>query len=151
MSRSVKAVLAFIIIIGVVFAAVYLYRYGIPRFGRTEIASSSSAISSTTVATATSSSIPSNSSNSNTSGMVSTAVSYLSKIGDILKTVIEWIISSIKSSDIGATVVKGIVMTSVFIILGYLVNVVAKFIKFILYGFGVITAIITMLIVLGIL
>jgi len=147
MSRSVKAVLMFVIIFIIVAAAIYLYRYGLPR---TEIAGTSSSSTSTvsTTTTVASSSIPSNISGS---GMVSAAVSYLSKIGDILKTVIEWIISSIKSSDLSSTIIKGFAMTAVFFVLGYLVNVVAKFIKFVLYGFGVIAAVVTVLIALGIL
>jgi len=146
MNQSLKAVITFIIIIGVVFAAV-LYKYGIPSFGRAEIVSSSSSNTVSTTTTAASSASGSVSFNVSVSGVLG----YVARIGDVVKSVIEWIINSVRSSDISTTIIKGIVMTTVFIIIGYLINIVSKFIRFIFYGLGVITAVITMLIVLGIL
>jgi len=150
MNQSIKAVLAFVLIMAVVFGAVYLYRYGLPR---AEIASSdTSSGSSTATSTASSSSGSSTSGNSSSvESAASTALSYIMKVGDIVRSVISWIIGSVKSSDVSTTIVRGAAISAAFFILGYLVHIIAKFIKFILYSLGAITAVVTILVVIGLL
>jgi len=149
MNQSVKAVLIFILIMAAVFGAVFIYRYGLPR--AQVVPNDSSAATSTTTSSSSSSASTGSSSNNTVSAVASTAISYIDKIVDSVRYVITWIVSSVKASDVSATIIKGTALTAVFFILGYFVMTVAKFIRFILYGLGLITAIVTVLAVLGLL
>lgn len=152
MGGGAKAVIAFTVVMVLAFAALYIYRYGLPASVSTAVQKADASQTSTATVTATTADSSSNSSGGSVWGQIVqgfNVTAVLSKASDAVRGLIEWIIGSVKSDNVTTTIVKGAAIAFLFFLAGVFVNAVAKIIRFILYALGAITIIVTALVVLG--
>jgi len=144
-----KSVAIAILLIVVILVGVYVYdRYFRASIsGRATVSGNGGSSVATTVTTTV---IVVPSSNSNAVISYDAARSVFNTTVNAFSRFINWVIGFIKSESIRDSIIRGTIISVVFFIAGYIINIVARIIRIILYALGVVSALFTVLIVLGV-
>jgi len=155
MGRTAKTIIGFIVAIAIIFGIFYIYKYGF----RSPLEIYSSSTNTTAVGTTqtTQTTTSTTTSTNNGYGSLVNIVSnidlkkIIEGIANFFGSILDWIVSNVKASDLRSTIIKGSLLSLAFFVVGFVAHMIVKVFRFIMYALGVTTIIFTIMIALGVL